>query len=64
MIRGALGSLGRCKEHMRLGVPDRGEHCLPSEISANREAAVGSRITALPFGKPFGADCLENSCGY
>jgi hypothetical protein len=49
---------------MRLGAPDRGEHCLPSEISANREAAVGSRITALPFGKPFGADCLENSCGY
>jgi hypothetical protein len=34
------------------------------KAAQRREAAVGSGITALLFGKPFGADGLENSYGY
>jgi hypothetical protein len=53
---------------MRPSAPDRGKHCLSfrnfGKAAQRREAAVGSGIIALPFGKPFGADGLENSCGY
>jgi len=60
LIRGALGSLWR--EYIRLSALDRVRNF--DKAAQRREAAVGSGITALPFGKPFGADCLENSCGY
>jgi hypothetical protein len=50
-------------KNVRSSAPERGEHCQASEISAKaaqrREAAVGSGITALPFGKPFSAMALK-----